>query len=208
MTEDTQGKPRSASVGRTKLLILMGLYAAPLLAAWLWLGYVRQNEGAGVSVNGELIVPAVALEAFTLNDAAGSDWQLSQLQEKWSMVFFANAHCDAECEKHLYHMRQVRLRTGRRMDRVQRVVVTPDYAGMGEKLADASEGLHVVGGEDAQISSLRIQFDRAQQGMEECDNCIYLVDPFGNVMMRFPPELDPGKMYEDLMHLLKVSRIG
>jgi peroxiredoxin len=208
MTEDTQGNPRSASVGRTKLLILMGLYAAPLLAAWLWLGYVRQNEGAGVSVNGELIVPAVALEAFTLNDSDGGDWPLDQLQEKWSMVFFAQAQCDADCEKHLYHMRQVRLRTGRRMDRVQRVVVTPDYVGLAGKLAKASEGLHVVGGNAEQIASLKSQVDKAQQGMEECDNCIYLVDPFGNVMMRFPPDLDPGKMYEDLMHLLKVSRIG
>lgn len=208
MTQDNQSNSGSARVGRTKLLILMGLYAAPLLAAWLWLGYVRQNEGAGVSVNGELIIPAVALEDFTLQDAAGSEWKLDQLQQKWSMVFFASAECDASCEQHLYHMRQVRLRTGRRMDRVQRVVVTSDYVQMTEKLAEASEGLHVVGGNSEQIARLQTQVAVAQEGMDECNSCIFLVDPFGNIMMRFPPELDPGKMYEDLMHLLKVSRIG
>lgn len=208
MTDDTRDNSPTARVGRTKLLILMGLYAAPLLAAWLWLGYVRQNEGAGVSVNGELIVPAVALKEFALIDAAGGDFQLGQLQQKWSMVYFAPAVCHEQCEKNLYHMRQVRLRTGRRMDRVQRVLVTPDYVQMAGKLAEASEGLQVVGGQNEQIAGLQAQVIEAQQGMDKCDNCIFLVDPFGNVMMRFPPQLDPGKMYEDIMHLLKVSRIG
>lgn len=208
MTEDTEARPASSAVGRTKLLILMGLYAAPLLAAWLWLGYARQNEGAGVSVNGELIVPAVPLEAFALTDQHGADWPLEKFQEKWSMVYFSGASCDAACEQNLYHMRQVRLSTGRRMDRVQRVLVTPQLSDMASRLADAAEGLHVIGGDEARIRVLWQQFERAQQSMQACQQCIYLVDPFGNLMMRFPPDLDPGKMYKDLKHLLKVSRIG
>ena len=44
--------------------------------------------------------------------------------------------------------------------------------------------------------------------MEKIDNAIYLIDPFGNIMLRFPPDLKPNSMLKDIKHLLKVSRIG
>ncbi|OED35462.1 hypothetical protein AB833_30000 [Chromatiales bacterium (ex Bugula neritina AB1)] len=186
----------------------MGIYAAPLLAAWIWFAYVSSHEGAGVSVNGELIVPAVPLEKFDLVDGRGTAWPLQNLREKWSMVYFSGPVCDDPCEKNLYNMRQVRLSTGRRMDRVQRILVTTDVDAMDGKLAQASEGLAVVGGSIEQVQTLKRQILKAQDGMGACEKCIYLVDPFGNVMMRFPPELEPGRIYKDLKHLLKVSRIG
>jgi hypothetical protein len=37
---------------------------------------------------------------------------------------------------------------------------------------------------------------------------IYLIDPLGNLMMRFPPDPDPRKMYKDISKLLKASAIG
>ena len=201
-------KENSRAVSRGKLLALIGIYAAPLLAAWLWLGYVRSNEGAGVSVNGELIKPAVPLKAFDLADANGQIRNVDSLREKWSMLYFAEGVCDEACEKSLYNMRQVRLSTGRRMERVQRVLVTPQVEEMSVLLKDASEGLAVLGGTPEQIDSLRQQVLNAQDGMTECRDCVYLVDPFGNVMMRFAPDLDPKKILKDLKHLLKVSRIG
>ena len=201
-------KENSRAVSRGKLLALIGIYAAPLLAAWLWLGYVRSNEGAGVSVNGELIKPAVPLKAFDLADADGQARDVDSLKEKWSMLYFADGDCSEACEKSLYNMRQVRLSTGRRMDRVQRVLITPQVKEMSALLKDASEGLAVLGGTPEQIDSLRQQVVKAQDGMGECVDCVYLVDPFGNVMMRFAPDLDPKKILKDLKHLLKVSRIG
>jgi len=44
--------------------------------------------------------------------------------------------------------------------------------------------------------------------MQPLQNAIYLVDPLGNLMMRFPPDLEPKSLLKDLKHLLKVSRIG
>ena len=37
---------------------------------------------------------------------------------------------------------------------------------------------------------------------------IYLVDPNGNVMMRFPAASEPRRMLKDLERLLKASQIG
>ena len=206
MNEST--KVSSQTVSRGKMLALMAIYAAPLLAAWLWLGYVRNNEGAGVSVNGELISPAVPIEEFNLVDGTGNSWGLPQVKEVWSMVYFAASDCGEVCEQSLYNMRQVRLSTGRRMDRVQRVLVTPHVEEMDSLLKQANEGLAVVGGTADQINGFRQQIIDAQARMAECRDCIYLLDPFGNVMLRFAPDLDPKKILKDIKHLLKVSRIG
>jgi hypothetical protein len=37
---------------------------------------------------------------------------------------------------------------------------------------------------------------------------IYLVDPLGNLMLRFPANPDPQRMLKDLARLLKASRVG
>ncbi len=205
MTETTLEKKTSITVSRVKLLGLMGLYAAPLLAAWLWFAYVNANEGAGVSVNGELIHPAVPLEPFELSSVTQPVWGLDDIRGKWSMVYFASGECDKQCETALYNMRQIRLSTGRRMERLRRVVVTPDWQALQQKLENADEGLVVVGGGKG---GLRSQFSSAQDKLPACDGCVYMVDPNGNLMMRFSPELEPAKILKDVKHLLKVSRIG
>jgi len=206
--ETTAHNANARRVSRAKLLGLMGLYAAPLVAAWLWFAYVTNNEGAGVSVNGELIHPAVPLESFQLATTAKAGWGLDDIRGKWNMVYFAGSVCDTPCEDTLYNMRQIRLSTGRRMERVRRVLVTPDWQNMQQKLEAAGEGLQVIGGDDNQISQLLTQFNNAQSKMEACQECIYLVDPNGNLMMRFSADLPPAKILKDLKHLLKTSRIG
>jgi hypothetical protein len=35
-----------------------------------------------------------------------------------------------------------------------------------------------------------------------------VIDPIGNLMMRFPADPDLNRVKKDLVHLLKVSRIG
>ena len=37
---------------------------------------------------------------------------------------------------------------------------------------------------------------------------IYLIDPLGNLMLRFPKNADPREMQKDLVRLLKISRFG
>jgi len=37
---------------------------------------------------------------------------------------------------------------------------------------------------------------------------LLLIDPQGNVMMRYEPGFDPYKVKNDLLHLLKISQIG
>lgn len=136
--------------------------------------------GAGSSGNyGELIAP---------RPVAGP---LAPLKGKWVLVTFDAAACDAACEKKLYVVRQVRRAQGKESDRMERLWVVTDGGKPKPGLLAAIEGSHVATGQ--------LDF----QGED-----IYLVDPLGNLMMRFPRDPDPKKMIKDLQRLLKYSRFG
>ena len=52
------------------------------------------------------------------------------------------------------------------------------------------------------------KFRPAQTVEGERADHIYLVDPLGNLMLRFPKDADPNRMKKDIERLLKTSRIG
>jgi len=118
---------------------------------------------------------------------------MESLRGKWVLVIFDAAACAAYCEKKLYFMRQVRRAQGKEMDRVERLWVLTDAGKPRAELLAAIEGT-------------RIQAVNAFES--NATDHIYLVDPLGNLMMRFPRDPDPSKMVKDLQRLLKYSRIG
>ncbi len=232
-TSDNAASPNEAPTGdqdakaaRKRFLIIIACFGIPLLLAIIWLQVVRMQGGTwGDKSWGELIHPAQPLSEFSLNqfvmknnsqDVADAfrepadDFTLEEFRKIWSMVYLPQGACEETCQKNLYHMRQVRLALNNRMNRVQRVAVLESPAQLDDELLAQHLGLRVLSGSDDKVAALRNQIKSAEgeRDMSELSDAIYIVDPFGNVMMRFSPDLDPGKMLKDLKHLLKVSRIG
>lgn len=114
------------------------------------------------------------------------------LRGKWVLVTFDAAACDAYCEKKLYFMRQVRRAQGKDMDRVERLWGLTDGGKPRAELLAAIEGT-------------RIEKNQSKMFPGNAVDHIYLVDPMGNLMLRFPRDPDPSKMIKDLQRLLKYS---
>jgi hypothetical protein len=171
---------------RNKLLLIAAVCVAPVLASWaLYLsGWTPRDPGN----YGELIAPR------PLSGPA-----LDPLRGKWVLVAFDAAACDAFCEKKLYYMRQVRKAQGKEFERVERLWIVTDGAAPRAELQAAIEGTRRV--------PLR-SFAAAGEFPGNPTRHIYLIDPLGNLMMRFPPDPDPSGMIKDLQRLLKSSRIG
>jgi hypothetical protein len=169
---------------RAKLLLVFLACAAPFALAWAaW--YFGWAPGAAGNY-GELIAPRTVSGA-----------PLPALRGKWVMVMFDGAACDAYCEKKLYYMRQVRRAQGKDLGRVERLWVITDGGQPRPDVLAASEGTQLSRGSPAAA-----EFPGAAR------DHIYLVDPLGNLMMRFPRDPDPSRMLKDLQRLLKYSRIG
>lgn len=139
----------------------------------------------GVGSNYGELIPPRALSAPALQALRG----------KWVLVMFDRAACDAYCEKKLYLMRQVRRAQGKDMDRVERLWALTDDGKPQARLLEAIEGTRL-----AQLGPADFPGPLADH--------IYLVDPHGNLMLRFPRDPDPTRMIKDLQRLLKYSRIG
>ena len=166
---------------RHKLLLLGAVCLAPvvLATAAYYFGW-----GRGASGNyGELLPPQPTTAA-----------PLAALRGKWVLVSFDAAACDAYCERKLYFMRQVRRAQGKELERVERLWVLTDGAKPRPEVLAAIEG--------TRLTSEKLDFPGSRV------DHIYLVDPLGNLMLRFPRDPDPSRMIKDLQRLLKVSRVG
>jgi hypothetical protein len=173
--------------GRAKLALLAAFFLLPIGASWIiwWFDLAPGTAGN----YGTLLTPrAAALPP------------LAALKGKWVLVQFDGGACDAACERKHYFMRQVRRAQGRDMARVERLWVVTDAARPAGALLAAIEGTAIV----FEGGALAASFPAERSASDH----IYLVDPLGNLMMRFPREPDPSRVIKDLQRLLKASGFG
>ena len=169
---------------RLKLATLFAVCAAPFVLGWLAYEY-RWISGKTANY-GELIAP---------HSLAGP---LAPLRGKWVLVTFDAPACGATCEKKLYIVRQVRRAQGKDAERIERLWLLTEAGKPRAELLAAIEGSHVVPASAELLASF--PGTPAEH--------IYLVDPLGNLMLRFPAQADPSKMIKDLQRLLKYSGFG
>jgi hypothetical protein len=184
--------------GRTKLLLLGLLFTAPMAAAYL-LYYFGPSVRETVNY-GDLIAP-VALPDPALAQLGGEPFRLSQLRGKWVMLHVDSGRCAEACQRKLYAMRQVRKTQGREMQRIERVWLIDDAAPPDARIVADYEGTWFVTNGSGSVARL---LPAAGSPLDH----IYLIDPLGNLMLRFPKDADPRRMVNDIGRLLKVSRIG
>lgn len=192
---------RRTASGRLKMLLVLAVCAAPVLASYFTYFVIRPQGRTNYS---ELITPPRELpHALVLRNLAGEAVPAISLHGQWLMVVVAGGACDAACEKQLYLQRQLRETLGRDKDRVDKIWLIPDgVIPRTELLAAISAGdPATVLRTDAE--SLAHWLSPAP-GQQLADH-LYLVDPLGQWMMRSPVDPDPAKLKRDLERLLRAS---
>jgi cytochrome oxidase Cu insertion factor (SCO1/SenC/PrrC family) len=203
MSPSTSGEPIPAAPeaqrlrGRRVAFAILALCAAPTIAAWfgyfVWQPQSRQNYGE--------LIEARPLSDPELRRLGGAPFRLSQLRGKWLLLQIDSGTCAESCRKKLHYLRQVRLAQGKDADRIERVWLLSDAVSPDAALLGDYPGLHVSLASGSRIAA---EFPAARSPADH----IYLVDPLGNLMLRFPADPDPRRMMKDLRRLLKASRIG
>jgi len=195
---------------RQGLVLLLLIFLAPTFVAWVM---HHSGEGgwqpAGSTNNGTLVHPARPL-SFPAEILAGDMPLNDYLQGKWTLLYIGDGDCDAVCNTNLYNMRQVRTAQNEEMRRVQRLFLLRSET-MPGALATLLEQ------EYSNMTVARVSVEQAQQiapdfliegvSMQDAER-VYIIDPLGNLMMYYPPGIDPGGMLKDLKKLLKYSKIG
>lgn len=190
---------RTAS-GRRKMLGVLLVCAAPVIASYFTY-YVIRPEGR--RNYGELIEPQRALPDAVVTSLDGRPVPLASLRGQWLLVSVAPSACDTACEKHLYLQRQLREGLGKDKERVDWVWLIPDGGPVRKELAPAL----------AQATVLRVDpqlFSRwlAPAAGHQLQEHLYVIDPMGHWMMRFPAGQDVStapKVRRDLERLMRGS---
>jgi hypothetical protein len=195
---------RRTTLGRLKMLIVLAVCAAPVVASYFTY-YVIHPQTAHSW--GELIQPQRPLPAFAATTLDGKSVPLASLRGQWLLVSVAGGACDAACEHNLYLQRQLRESLGKDKDRVDWVWLVDDAQPVRPQLQPALARATVLRVDAAQLA----QWLQPAPGQSLHDP-IYVVDPQGNWMMRFPPadrrELDmtaAKNMKRDIERLLRAS---
>lgn len=205
---------------------VLAVTIAPVIASYT-MYYGVKPEGRtnyGDFVEPQVTVTDVSVSSLVLPKAesafavrreqtkAGPLTRLGDWQGRWLMVRMGPAQCSEACKQELWLMRQIRLTTGRERERVERIWILTDQGTPDPALLAEHEGLWVVrltpfNKADPLVSnwlSVAAQSAKSNQGASN----IWVIDPLGNLMMRFPDNPDPNGMKKDMNRLLKASRIG
>ncbi len=197
----------SGDHGRTRLhggpatfWLVVAAFLGPLVAAW-WL--VGHWQPPGRTEHGQLLDPARPLTGFSAHDTAGEDLDLDGLRGRWTLIHVdADGRCGPACRDSLYVLRQTRLALGRNMERVHNLLLlgTPADAALAAWLTREHPELQTAVGEG---TALARPFEGGVAGA-----WTYLVDPLGNLVMRYPGDVNGKGLLQDLRRLLKLSKIG
>ena len=196
MTNENIDPPQRSN---TTLWLLLASFLVPAIAAY---GIYFFGDKPDVASNGQLISPLIDIEEFKLTDQSGELINKQALTPKWRLYYFVSSNCNEKCQKDLYNMRQLNLALGKNQDRVEHVIVHLD-----EPVTDFKELISAEHQQAVRVYSKTENISKLSE-LEVKSQSIYLVDPLGNVMMKFSNELTPKLILKDINKLLKISRIG
>jgi len=196
MKDKAGGKPRSLA----PLWAMVAVFAAPVIAAWFF--YLNPEYlPSGRTNKGELIDPVVALPAdLALSTPEGADFPRDLLAGKWTLVYLTGGTCDDACRNRLDAMRRIRLALGESQRSVERLLVLTD--------ATATDPARALG---AEFAGMRVALGGVRlpellgEGTAALDR-LYILDPMGNLMMRYAADAPARDTLEDMERLLKASK--
>ncbi|NGZ86121.1 SCO family protein [Duganella aceris] len=207
---DADVEKHSNSAGRWKLLAVLAVCAAPLIASYFTY-YVVKPKG-GVTNYGALIDPrAHPIPAMASTTLDGKPATLDDYKGKWIMLKVGPSECLQECQDQLFAMRQLRTMQGKGMERIERVWMITDQQPLETLLLRVNDGTRMLRAPAGVIDKwLPLEGGAGDRAADH----VYLIDPLGNLMMRFPKGAVSSdvekvkKVNKDIAKLLKASAIG
>jgi len=202
------------SVGPAKrpvrvIYILLFLFASPFVLSWWMYHFTELGRDGGAYSHGHLILPPRPMQDLILSEPgdAGRD---RHLYGKWNLLYISGGKCDQRCDQRLALMKQLSLAAGKDSYRLQRVLMITGLENkhVYEEQLKQYRGVLVVIINDADMEHMADLFRHGDEVRPLDADRLYLIDPLGNLLMSYAPEVDPNGIIKDLKRLLKYSRIG
>ena len=178
---------------RRTLLLLVAIGVVPMIASYAaYYFFPRESK-----TNYGTLLPTIPAPALDGTRVDGAPFRLDDLRGRWVLLMADGGGCDVPCQRKLYATRQARTMQGTEQERIVRLWVVIDDAPPDNAILTQHPRLIV-----ARVSQVAVT---ALPGGAEA---IYLIDPLGNLVLRYSDDPDIKGINRDLERLLRISRIG
>ena len=195
---------KTHQLGRWTIVLVALISLVPFSMAWY---YARHPELITKTSNyGELIAPSKRIDPsdFKVTLPSGSQ-ERAEIKGRWVLLQVTSGSCLDLCLANLHKTHQVWLMLNKEMPRVKRLLVSTQAKSLPEPPKQ--------GGWDDSIL-LSIAEKEILKNLGEVlgggsgEGQIILIDPEGNLVLKYAADFDPYRMVKDLKHLLNASQIG
>lgn len=181
------------------LYVMLAVTILPIVAAYIayyvWPPSSRTNYGT-------LIEPQQRVPPLPLTTLDGTAFDLQTLQGRWVFVMVDQGDCNKRCTDKLLMMRQQRTITGKNRDLIERVWLISDPGPLSIMLMHEYEGTHFIRAPQQALQNFLPLPDTAGAQLQDH---IWVIDPRGNLMLRWPPNADVNGVKRDIARLMKVA---
>ncbi len=188
------------------LVVIIVAFLSPMALSYWLLNQQEVLDARGGSNKGDLIEPPRPIDNLQLLDPVANEKY--RLHGKWNLTYVTDT-CDDACANNLYRMRQIHIAMDKHSLRVQRVLLATqtEVSALMTMLNDyAGQRVIVEPTLDRTVLLKKFMLGNGDQPIEA--QRIYIIDPLGNLMMSYPPDINPRGIMKDLKKLIKASRIG
>jgi hypothetical protein len=182
--------PASRRKGRLQLLlILLGVIGPMILATGMYKLQFWVPEGR--SYHGELIG----------NGQTRADLGVQAQEDRWQILVTAPKDCSVDCQQLVYLARQIQIGLGRDAGRASHALAVAQPL--------SSEYDAKLTREYPQLQRYPLSLtDFHKTAGDQAVPQLWIIDPHGNLVLRYDPTVKGKDLLNDLRHLLKLSNIG
>lgn len=185
------------------LIAVFLVFLLPVMIATLMHSEWFDWQPAGMRNHGELVQPVLPIQDFEVSLADDDAVVLDRaaLLDRWMLVYYHPASCAEVCLENLYWLRQIRRAQDRHQPDVGLVFAAREPAS-----ADTRDHILGLAGDFLILAGPEAETFWTQLPGDGVNAAFFILDPVGNIIMRYPEDADHNGIRRDLRRLLTWTR--
>ena len=186
---------------RLKFLFIVLIFVIPFIYSYILINKKNVEKELPTSNYGQFVTPIVSINNISYIDSFDNKINSNSLNGKWTLIHYIDKYCDAPCLNNIYLLRQINIALGKDMNRVRRMLLINLSDHNTASIQKKYPHLLIV---KSKLNKLHDVI----KGIKSDTTNIFIVDPMGNIVLKYNQDFNGKKFLKDLKKLLKLSRIG
>ena len=188
------------NTNQAKLLLIISIFIIPFFISFLMLDDYAEDKKWDTTNYGILIKPVLPINNVMIKTSSNIS-NTTEFNGKWSLMYYLKNDCSSLCEENIHMLRQINSALGKDMNRLQRILIHDQNIKHPINLKKLYPSMIYIYNKPNNLHGIL-------SAISENQPSIFLIDPLGNVILKYSEDFQGKKLLKDIKKLLKLSRIG